>query len=104
MVPALRSPAAAILEAGEAAMLRVGREPEEGVRQAVTSRGEGVSLLLNKAASSRTVSYEVLGVLLRVLSPGEGWRQRRGDSPAESTITSPTTLPRALGREVAGEA
>lgn len=34
-----RGAAAAILEAGEAAMLRVGRELEGEVRQAATSRG-----------------------------------------------------------------
>ena len=62
MVRALRGAAAAILEAGEAAMLRVGREPEGGVRQAATSRGEaGFPSCYgprNKAVPSRTVSDE----------------------------------------------
>lgn len=64
MVRALRGAAAAILEAGEAAMLRVGRErePEGGVRVAATSRGEagfppGYGPR-NKAIPSKAVSDE----------------------------------------------
>lgn len=40
MVQAPHGAAAAILEAGEAAMLRVGSEPEGGVRREASSRGE----------------------------------------------------------------
>lgn len=62
MVRALRGAAAAILEAGEAAMLRVGREPEGGVRVAATSRGEaGFPPCYgprNKAIPSKAVSDE----------------------------------------------
>lgn len=61
---ALRGAAAAILEAGEAAMLRVGRELEGEVRQAATSRGEaGFPFCYgprNKAVPSKAVSDEGL--------------------------------------------
>lgn len=62
MVRAPRVAPAAILEAGEGAMLRVGREAEGGVRQAAGSRGEaGFPSCYgprNKADPSKTVSHE----------------------------------------------
>jgi len=56
MVPALRGAAAAILEAGEGAMLRVGRQPEAGGNQ--SWRG-WVSPLLRPEKQGRPVKNGV---------------------------------------------